>query len=96
VSDTEAGLRLDAVLAKRLGISRRAAARLAERGVVRHNGAAASKGHLVHAGDVLDLPADAGREDPVARPDLPLVVLAQGPGWVSAIASNARVSWSPA
>jgi len=45
VSDTEAGLRLDAVLAKRLGISRRAAARLAERGVVRHNGAAASKGH---------------------------------------------------
>jgi 23S rRNA pseudouridine1911/1915/1917 synthase len=51
---TEAGERLDAVVAARLGIGRRAATRLLER--ARHNGRPARKGDRAAVGDELMLP----------------------------------------
>jgi 23S rRNA pseudouridine1911/1915/1917 synthase len=52
-SDTEAGLRLDVVLAGRLGQSRAAVQRLIESSVVTIDGRVAGKGHLLRAGETV-------------------------------------------
>jgi len=51
--ETEAGLRLDIVLARRLGTSRAAAQRLIESGVVTLDGRPAARAHVLRAGEAL-------------------------------------------
>jgi len=88
VESTEAGARLDAVLAARLSLSRAAARRLLERGAVRVDGRRASeraKGRPLAAGARVEIaaftPPDEAR--PVADAAAPLVVLAEGSGWLA-------------
>ncbi len=77
------GVRLDQAVARHTGVSRQAAARLIGRGAVLVNGRPGVKGQSVTPDDRVVVPNDAGRECPVPRPDLPLVILAQGAGWVA-------------
>jgi 23S rRNA pseudouridine1911/1915/1917 synthase len=84
----ESGQRLDVFLAERLGLSRAQTRRLLARGRVRLSGRAVaegSKGLALHAGDTVDVePFTAPRDERVRpEPDLPLVLLAEGPGWVA-------------
>jgi 23S rRNA pseudouridine1911/1915/1917 synthase len=88
VGEGEAGLRLDAWLAAALGVSRAAARRELARGTVSVDGRRAGptlKGRPLAAGTriaVEAFAADAERA-PVAEPETPLRVLAEGPGWVA-------------
>jgi len=88
VDASEAGSRIDVLLAARLGIGRAAVRALLESGAVRvdarrlglrHKGVCVSSGSRV---DVIGFAAPATRH---ARPegDLPLVVLARGRGWLA-------------
>lgn len=88
VGEAEAGARLDVVLAARLGVGRAAVRALLARGSVRLGGRPLGyrdKARAVAAGERLDV---AGFSAPDARralsePEAPLVVLAEGPGWVA-------------
>ena len=68
---TDGGRRLDEFLASTLAIGRRAATRLAPR--VRVNGRRASKGQRLHAGDVVELPAE--ENDRALADDAPLEII---------------------
>jgi 23S rRNA pseudouridine1911/1915/1917 synthase len=85
VGEQDAGRRLDAFLSEKLGLSRAGARRLLARGAVRIGGrVAARKGGAVARGARIEVAAfapDAGL-GPEAEPELPLHVLAQGPGWL--------------
>lgn len=84
----EAGARLDAWLASRLGVPRARARRLVAQGAVSVDGRLASpsaKGAPLPAGAHVEVsaPAAAASEMPIAEPDAPLEVLAEGPGFVA-------------
>jgi 23S rRNA pseudouridine1911/1915/1917 synthase len=88
VAAAEAGARLDVVLAARLGVGRAAVRALLERGAVRlatRRVGYRDKARPVAAGELVEVEGfaapDARRA--LAEPDLPLVVLAEGPGWVA-------------
>jgi 23S rRNA pseudouridine1911/1915/1917 synthase len=88
VEEGEAGARLDAFLAARLGVSREAARRLLTRGGVRRaDGArgALAKGARVGAGERLEVavPTPERARRPAPSPDLALRALAEGPGWIA-------------
>lgn len=89
VDATEAGTRIDVLLAARLGIGRAAAQALLEAGAVRvderrlarrHKGVCVAAGSRV---EVVGFAAPSARRAR-AEPELPLVVLARGRGWVAA------------
>ncbi|HTF34643.1 MAG TPA: pseudouridine synthase [Myxococcota bacterium] len=85
VSEQDAGRRLDAYLAAQLGLSRAAARRLLARGAVRVEGRPATvKGGALAAGSQVEVEAFTPEPflRPEAEPELPLHVLAQGPGWL--------------
>lgn len=82
------GLRLDAFLAAQLGIARARARRLLARGAVRVAGRRVTeraKGRALRAGDLVEVAAFAppGALRPRPQPELPLRILAEGPGWVA-------------
>jgi 23S rRNA pseudouridine1911/1915/1917 synthase len=88
VAEAEAGARLDRVLAARLGVGRAAVRALLARGSVRLDARALGyrdKARSVEAGARIEV---AGFAAPDARcvrpePEAPLVVRAEGPGWVA-------------
>jgi 23S rRNA pseudouridine1911/1915/1917 synthase len=85
VGEQDAGRRLDAYLADQLGLSRAAARRLLARGAVRVAGRSApAKGAALVAGLRVEVSAFTPEPllRPEAEPELPLKVLAQGPGWL--------------
>jgi 23S rRNA pseudouridine1911/1915/1917 synthase len=85
VEAAEVGLRLDAFLAARLGVSRKQACRWIRHGCVSVDGAPAparSKGWRVRAASTIEV--STGPAGFVPEPEQPLVVLAQGPGWLAA------------
>lgn len=95
----EAGVRLDAFLAARLGVPRARARRLLAQGAIRVDGrlaAAAAKGEAVVAGAVIEVsaPFDEAAEQPVPEPGAALRVLAEGDGWV-AVEKSAGVPVHP-
>ena len=86
VGEREAGWRLDAWLAAALGISRAAARRELARGAVRVDGQpAALKGARVEAGARIAVTAfePEAERTPLADPEAPLSVVAEGSGWVA-------------
>jgi len=89
VGPAEAGGRLDVFLAERLGLSRAQVRRLLVRGAVEVSGRAArerDKGRSLVAGDEVTVtrfrPAAEARV--AGEPDLPLRLVAEGPGWLAA------------
>jgi 23S rRNA pseudouridine1911/1915/1917 synthase len=83
-TSSEAGLRLDLFLARQLTLGRQATRRLLEAGGVRVNGrpvTLADKGHLLSAGMSIEF-LDAQTQELIPQPELPLSLLAQGPGWL--------------
>lgn len=88
VAPDEAGARLDAFLAARLGVSRARARRLLAQGAVCVDGrpaAAGAKGTAVLAGALVEItaPVDAAEERPSPEPGRSLRVLAEGRGWIA-------------
>ena len=88
VAAEEAGSRLDAFLAARLAVPRHEARRLLAAGDVRLDGrpvGAAAKGWRLAAGAKVAAPGFVPRaaQAPRPEPEAPLVVLAEGPGWVA-------------
>jgi 23S rRNA pseudouridine1911/1915/1917 synthase len=88
VAPDEAGRRLDVFLAERLGLSRAQTRRLLARGAVSVAGRSVgetAKGVAVRGGEtVAVLPFESpGRQRVRAEPDLPLRILAEGPGWLA-------------
>jgi 23S rRNA pseudouridine1911/1915/1917 synthase len=84
VPEEEAGNRLDLFLAARLDLSRGYIRRLLARGNTRLNGAPASKGTILRAGDVVRVPPFRHpREGPIAMANLALVVLREEGGLVA-------------
>ena len=88
VAPEEAGARLDAWLAARLGVPRARARRLVAQGAVSVDGRLASpaaKGASLAAGAHVEIsaPAAAAAETPIAEPGAPLEILAEGPGFVA-------------
>ena len=88
VAPEEAGVRLDAFLAARLGVARARARRLLAQGAVCVDGrpaAAAAKGAPLPAGALVEVsaPAEAAAERPLPEPGASLRVLAQGEGWIA-------------
>ncbi|RIL07658.1 MAG: RluA family pseudouridine synthase [Proteobacteria bacterium] len=88
VEAADAGRRLDAWLAQRLGVGRAAVRRLLETGAVREAGRALGRNEKsapLVAGRTLEVaafaPPDARRA--IAQPELPLSVCAEGPGWIA-------------
>ena len=84
VERTDAGQRLDAWLARELGLSRGYVRRLLARERVRVNGLPAIKGSVLRAADRIEI--DAFRhpdEGPIARAEFELRVLARGDGLVA-------------
>ena len=84
----EAGSRLDAFLAARLAVPRHEARRLLAAGDVRLDGrpvGAAAKGWRLAAGAKVAAPGFVPRaaQAPRPEPEAPLVVLAEGPGWIA-------------
>ncbi len=76
VTDTEAGLRLDAAVATLCEeLSRSAAARLIEEGAVLLNGAAAKKKSELKDGDVIEIDMPSLREPEALPEDIPLDVI---------------------
>ena len=76
--------RLDAAAAEVGKVSRRRAQRLIADGAVRLNGRVAGpgeKGRMIGPGDAVEVDPDVGRVVP--QPEMPLVELASGPGWVA-------------
>ncbi len=88
VAAQEAGARLDAFLAARLSVPRHEARRLLAAGGVRLDGrtvSVAAKGWRLAAGARLAIEGFVPRAAQAPRPevDAPLVVLAEGPGWIA-------------
>jgi len=88
VTPDEAHERLDVILARRLALSRAQTRRLLERGQVRLDGSPvgrAVKGVALEAGARVEVEGfvHPSAQQAVAQPDLALVVLAEGPGWVA-------------
>jgi 23S rRNA pseudouridine1911/1915/1917 synthase len=88
VGSDDAGRRLDLFLADQLQLSRSQTRRLIARGVVRVDGrpvAAEAKGTPVSAGARIAVAPFTRPEHQraVAQPELPLRVLAEGPGWLA-------------
>jgi len=88
VGDADAGSRLDVFLAERLELSRSQARRLLARGAVRIGSRILSenaKGERVRPGVTVLVSRFSRPENQraVAEPDVPLVVLAQGTGWLA-------------
>jgi 23S rRNA pseudouridine1911/1915/1917 synthase len=88
VAEGEAGARLDVVLAARLGIGRAAVRALLERGSVRlgpQRLGYRDKARAVAAGARIEVEGFAAPDARRARPEpeAPLVLLAEGPGWVA-------------
>lgn len=88
VAAGEAGARLDVVLAAHLGVGRAAVRALLERGAVRvaaRRLGYRDKARAVAAGERIEVAGFAAPDARRARPepDAPLVVLAEGPGWVA-------------
>ncbi len=86
-AESDGGQRLDRFLADGLGVSRARVRNLLETGRVRLAGRAlalSDKSHLVAAGErfTVDGASRAEDERPTPRPDLPLVVVDDGGGWV--------------
>lgn len=87
VGPDDGGRRLDLFLAERLGLSRAQTRRLLARGAVVVGGrdvGADAKGQPVHAGEAVEVTAFTRpeHERAIARPDLPLAVRSEGPGWL--------------
>src|SRR5262245_50777238 len=87
VEPSEAGRRLDVLLAERLSLSRSGARRLLASGAVRVGGrpmAEGDKGLALSVGERIEVAAGARAEaDRIAPdPDAALCVLAEGPGWL--------------
>jgi 23S rRNA pseudouridine1911/1915/1917 synthase len=87
VGPEDSGRRLDLFLADALRLSRAQTRRLLARGAVQIGGrdvAAAAKGQPVRAGEVVAVAPFTRPESQraIPRPDLPLSVLAEGPGWL--------------
>ena len=88
VAAQEAGARLDAFLAARLGVPRQEVRRLLAAGGVRLDGrrvGAAAKGWRLAAAARVEVEGFVPRAAQAPRPEpaAPLVVLAEGPGWVA-------------
>ena len=84
VGADDAGGRLDAFLARELGLSRAYARHLLERGSVRREHRPTAKGALLERGDRITVDAFRHpREGPLAAPELPLAVVAHDDGWVA-------------
>ncbi len=88
VEPEEAGARLDALLAARLGIPRARSRRLVAQGAVSVDGrlaGAGAKGSPIPAGATVEVsaPARAGEERARPEPAASLEVLAEGPGWIA-------------
>jgi 23S rRNA pseudouridine1911/1915/1917 synthase len=84
----ETGSRLDVFLAARLGLSRAQTRRLHARGAVRLAGrtvAEGAKGVTLQRGETVDVAPFARAESAAARAqaELPLHVVAEGPGWLA-------------
>ena len=75
VTDTDAGARLDAFLSEGAGISRAAAVRLIEAGLVCVSGRAAAKNTRLCAGDEVTYEIPAPRESEAVAEDIPLDIL---------------------
>jgi 23S rRNA pseudouridine1911/1915/1917 synthase len=85
VSERDAGRRLDTYLSDQLGLSRAEVRRLLARGAVRIAGQnALRKGGALVAGARVEVAAftPENRLAPEPQPELPLSVLAEGPGWL--------------
>lgn len=89
VGEDEGGRRLDVLLATGLGLSRSAAARAIDDGLVRVSGRPARRSRILEAGDVVEVaapppvaPVDAPLLPPVRYRDEHLLVLAKPPGLV--------------
>jgi len=88
VNEREAGARLDVFLAGVLGASRGQVRALLAAGGVRIGGGAAgltAKGRLLASGERVTLaePTLAAAAAPAAEPEVPLVVRAEGEGWIA-------------
>jgi 23S rRNA pseudouridine1911/1915/1917 synthase len=86
VQPSEGGARLDAFVARRLTLSRAAARRLCERGLVRVHGRRARKGQRVSAGERITLAESPPRPEdfaPVPDPEMALTVIATSAAWVA-------------
>ncbi|MAE96914.1 MAG: RNA pseudouridine synthase [Deltaproteobacteria bacterium] len=88
VGPAEGGTRLDAFLARVLGISRANARRTLSSGAVTWRGRRAdlsAKGAPLQEGDAVEVAevVDPARAHPVADPAAPLAVLAEGEGWLA-------------
>jgi 23S rRNA pseudouridine1911/1915/1917 synthase len=88
VNEAEAGGRLDVFLAAVLGATRGQVRRLLAAGGVQVEAAAAgltAKGRLLAAGERVSVrePTLAAAAAPEPEPEAPLVVLAEGPGWLA-------------
>lgn len=87
VDAAAAGLRLDAFLAAALGVSRAAARRALRAGGVRVDGRLAAKGRALCIGQRVEVQAAAAAPPralrPLPAPELPLRLLAEGPGWLA-------------
>lgn len=93
----DTGTRLDVFLAERLGLSRAQVRRLLARGAVRLDGRAfPAKGVALRAGSQVEVEPFARPKErrAAAAPELPLEVLARGPGWL-ALAKPAGVPVHP-
>ncbi len=87
IDEAGSGARLDRALADRLGVSRARVRHLLEVGRIRAGEAPlrlADKSRIVAAGETysVDGALEAGTERPTPRPDLPLEIAAEGPGFV--------------
>ena len=79
MTEADAGVRVDAWLARHLGISRARSRALALEGRLRVNGCAVAKAWVVAPGDVVEIDGDEhGAATPVAEPGSPLSIVHQG------------------
>ena len=88
VEAPDAGVRLDACVARALGCSRAEARRVLASGGVRVDGrvrGASHKGEILQAGSEVEIPPWVPPEGrvPEAEPELPLEFVASGPGWLA-------------
>ncbi len=84
VGAAEAGQRLDAVLARALGLSRGWVRKLLDSGRVRLGGRPAAKGAILRAGDRIDVwPFARPDSGPIANPRLALPILRESAGLVA-------------
>ncbi len=84
VGPAEAGQRLDAVVARALGLSRGWVRKLLDAGRVLLAGKPAAKGAILHTGDRIDvLPFARPETGPIANPELALRILRESAGLIA-------------